>query len=55
MEATIQTDIMNWDSQSFPKPAIDVIWSSPPCTEYSRAKTSEIRDIEGANNIVGRT
>ena len=37
MEATIQTDIMNWDYQNFEKPKIDVIWASPPCTEYSRA------------------
>ena len=55
MEATIQTDIMNWDYQNFPKPVIDVIWASPPCTEYSRAKTCGIRDIEGANAIVRRT
>ena len=55
MEATIQMDIMNWDYQNFPKPVIDVIWASPPCTEYSRAKTCGIRDIEGANAIVRRT
>ena len=55
MEATIKTDIMNWDYQNFPKPVIDVIWASPPCTEYSRAKTCGIRDIEGANAIVKRT
>ena len=55
MEATIKTDIMNWDYQNFPKPKIDVIWASPPCTEYSRAKTCGIRDIEGANAIVKRT
>jgi site-specific DNA-cytosine methylase len=55
MEATIQTDIMNWDYQSFEKPKIDVIWASPPCIEYSRAKTCGIRDIEGANAIVKRT
>ena len=55
MEATIKTDIMNWDYQNFSKPMIDVIWASPPCTEYSRAKTCGIRDIEGANEIVKRT
>ena len=55
MEATIQTDIMNWDYQNFPKPVIDVSWASPPCTEYSRAKTIGIRDIEGSNEIVKRT
>ena len=55
MEATIQTDIMNWEYQNFEKPKIDVIWASPPCTEYSRATTCGIRDIEGANAIVKRT
>ena len=55
MEATIQMDIMNWDYQNFPKPVIDVIWASPPCTEYSRAKTCGVRDIDGANKVVRRT
>jgi len=55
MDATIKIDIMNWDYQNFTKPVIDVIWASPPCTEYSRAKTLGIRDIEGANEIVKRT
>ena len=55
MEATIQMDIMKWDYEDFPKPVIDVIWASPPCTEYSRAKTCGIRDIEGSNEMVKRT
>ena len=33
----------------------DVIWASPPCTEYSHAKRRGIRDIEGANKIVLKT
>lgn len=33
----------------------DVIWASPPCTEYSKAKSQGIRDIEGANKIVLKT
>ena len=32
-----------------------MIWASPPCTEYSKAKTKGIRDIEGANDIVQQT
>ena len=30
----------------------DVIWASPPCTEYSVAKTKGFRQIENANKIV---
>ena len=33
----------------------DVIWASPPCTEYSRAKTTGVRKIEYANSIVLKT
>ena len=52
MEAEIQIDIMDWDYSDFPKGFFDVIWASPPCTEYSRAKTTAPRDIEGANEVV---
>jgi site-specific DNA-cytosine methylase len=55
MEAEIQIDIMDWDYTDFPRGFFDVIWASPPCTEYSRAKTTAPRDIEGANQIVERT
>jgi len=33
----------------------DVIWASPPCTEYSHAKRRGVRDIGGANKIVLKT
>jgi hypothetical protein len=55
MEAEIQIDIMDWDCRDFPKGFFDVIWASPPCTEYSRAKITAPRDIEGANEIVQKT
>ena len=54
MEATIKMDIMNWDYKEYPPNYFDVIWGSPPCTEYSRAKTTGIRKIELANSIVMR-
>jgi len=57
MAADIQTDIMDWDyAHSEYEPGyFDVIWSSPPCTEYSRAKSVGVRDIIGANRVVERT
>tara|TARA_R110002167_G_scaffold69435_7_gene195654 strand:+ start:2385 stop:2999 length:615 start_codon:yes stop_codon:yes gene_type:complete len=51
----INIDIMNWNYKDLPKNSFDVIWASPPCTEYSQAKSRGIRDIEGANKIVLRT
>lgn len=33
----------------------DVIWASPPCTEYSKAKSQGKRNIEYANKIVKKT
>ena len=55
MEADIRTDIMDWDYRSYPPGSFDVIWSSPPCTECSRAKTIGVRKLDEANSIVRRT
>ena len=38
----------------FPRGHFDVVWASPPCTEYSCAKTVGIRDLAGADRIVER-
>tara|TARA_R110000737_G_C14411045_1_gene455979 strand:+ start:118 stop:741 length:624 start_codon:yes stop_codon:yes gene_type:complete len=48
----INIDIMKWDYKQLPVDSFSIIWASPPCTEYSKAKTRGVRDIEGANSIV---
>ena len=53
--ADINTDILKWDYKQFDRNHFDFIWSSPPCTEYSVAKTRGIRNIEYANSIVLKT
>ena len=50
--ADINCDILEWDHKQFDRNHFDFIWSSPPGTEYSRAKTTGIRNIEYANSIV---
>ena len=53
--ADINTDILVWDYKQFQPKQFDIIWASPPCTEYSRAMTTRDRDIESANKIVTKT
>ena len=54
-DADFNIDILDWDYTVFPVGFFDVVWASPPCTEYSRAKTTGVRKIECANKIVLRT
>ena len=49
MDADIKTDIMDWDYRTYEPGYVDVVRSSPPCTEYSRAKTVGVRKIDKAN------
>ena len=55
LPADHNVDIMNFDYKQYDKDEFDIIWASPPCTEYSRAKSQGVRDIEGANKIVIKT
>ena len=52
-EADICCDIMEWRPDK-PPGYWDVIWFSPPCTEFSRALTTRQREVEPALAIVGR-
>ena len=50
---TIVGDVRRWDPlEAFGKGYFDIIWASPPCTEYSRAKTTGVRDLHTADDIV---
>ena len=54
----IIADVLEWDYKSHFMPGVvDAIWASPPCTQYSVARTKARlpRDLEGADAMVQRT
>ena len=55
MPADIQCDILDWNYTVYPSNYFNFIWASPPCVEYSIAKTRGIRNIELANALVLKT
>tara|TARA_R100001443_G_C3217687_1_gene145097 strand:- start:48 stop:461 length:414 start_codon:yes stop_codon:yes gene_type:complete len=55
LPADHKVDIMDFNYKQYPKDTFDIVWASPPCTEYSKAKSVGVRDIEGANKIVLKT
>ena len=54
-DANINTDILNWNYKVFKQNEINIIRASPPCVEYSIAKTTGVRKIDYANSIVKKT
>ncbi|EPS61993.1 hypothetical protein M569_12800, partial [Genlisea aurea] len=54
-EATFCADILEWDYKQFPPGHFALIAASPPCTEFSRAKTVGTRNLELAGSLVLKT
>ena len=55
MDADIKTDILDWNYKKYEPKTFNLVWALPPCTEYSIAKTTGIRQIGEATKIVKRT
>ena len=55
LPADHQVDIMHFDYKQYDKDEFDIVWASPPCTEYSKAKSRGTRKIDEANKIVLKT
>lgn len=50
---SILTDVREWKvSHDFKVGHFDMIWASPPCTQYSLAKTIGTRDLQTADSVV---
>ena len=54
--ADVCQDLLTWEYTDFSLEPPDVIWCSPPCTQYSIARTNAKtpRDLQGADAIVQR-
>ena len=53
--ATRTVDIMEWDYREINPGDFEVIFATPPCDQFSRARTTVARDLESADKVVQRT
>ena len=51
-QPTHVADILSWDYKQYAPGTFDIIWASPPCTEYSKAKTQGTRNLALADSLV---
>jgi hypothetical protein len=49
---THATDILKWDYTRYPVGYFDMVWASPPCTEYTIAKRVGARNLKQADKTV---
>jgi hypothetical protein len=54
-QPTFCENILDWDFRQFPPGYFTLITASPPCTEFSRAKTIGTRDLDTADQLVLKT
>ena len=52
---TICGSILEWEYKAFAPNHFDLITASPPCTEFSQAKTIGSRDVESAMELIEKT
>ena len=57
-KATHTADILEWDYKQYPSGYFDIIFASPPCTEYSAllyCMKNRVRNLDLADSIVKKT